>query len=161
MYWITGELVFRSYMPKTLEKGMLFINTETTTIWALEHNVRPEDMDKFLVEHGAPVEPYILDGDDVLLTPDQIGWWDDGPDTDDLRDITVDDFNMIINEYDEMIDIQLEYEAEEYEEVKEAILLQEGKAVLSTPMYISMEDEIEDAEMYDDIEDEWLDDSEG
>lgn len=161
MYWITGELVFKSHMPKTLEKGMLFINPETTTIWALEHNVRPEDMDKFLVEHGAPVEPYILDDDDnVLLTPDQIGWWDDGPDTDELRDITVDDFNMIINEYDEMIDIQLEHEAEEYEEVKEAILLQEGKACLSTPMYISMEDEIEDAEMYNE-EDEWLDDSEG
>lgn len=152
MYWITGELVFKSYMPKTLEKGMLFINTENNTIWELNHNVHPQDVDKFLVEHGAPVEPHILYDDKPFISPEQIGWWDDGPDTDNLVDITVDHLNLIITEHDELIDIQLYGNSEEYDDSIENVLIQDGKAVLSVPS-------IEEDDDWN--EDEWLDDSEG
>ncbi len=33
----------------------------------------------------------------ILATPDEIGWFDEGDDTDELRDVTLNDLNYIIN----------------------------------------------------------------
>lgn len=147
MYEIIGELVFKSYMPKVLEKGMFFINAADQKIWTLTENIHPDQKEKFLIEHGAPVEPYILfDIDLLLLTPDQIGWWDEGPHTETLRDINHDDFNMIINDFEELISIQLEREPETLKDIKSCIYLQEGKAILSAPDLYEEDEEEEDEE---------------
>jgi len=105
MYNYEAELVLRSYMPKELEKGMLFVRvTEHETIlWELE--TIPFDKEKFLVEHGAPMEICIIDGDDILAEPHEIGWWDEGEHVDELRPISLKDINVIINEYDGWLDI--------------------------------------------------------
>jgi hypothetical protein len=84
----------------------------------------PEDPDAFMSRHGVPVELAIIDEDgDLLASHDEIGWWDEGEHTDELRDITLDDINYILRELDGYVDI-------EYDE-DEGIVFMEDKVVLS------------------------------
>jgi len=108
MYNYEAELALRSYMPKRLELGMLFadVTEEGTTLWELDKI--PQDEEAFMVENGAPMEVYIIDNDDsVIAEPHEIGWFDEGDDTDELRDITLDDINYILNEFDGWVEIEI------------------------------------------------------
>lgn len=108
MYKYEAELVFRSYMPQKLEKGMLFITItpDENRLWELE--AVPGNKDRFLKEHGAPVELSIIDQDgNIIAEHHEIGWWDDGEDVDELRDISIDDVNLIINNYDGWLEIEI------------------------------------------------------
>ena len=108
MYHYEAELALRSYMPKTLELGMLFadVTEEGTTLWELDKI--PQDEEAFMIENGAPMEVYIIDNDDsVIAEPHEIGWFDEGDDTDELRDITLDDINYILNEFDGWLEIEI------------------------------------------------------
>ena len=108
MYHYEAELALRSYMPKRLELGMLFadVTEEGTTLWELDKI--PQDEEKFMIENGAPMEVYIIDNDDsVIAEPHEIGWFDEGDETDELRDITLDDINYILNEFDGWIEIEI------------------------------------------------------
>ena len=108
MYNYEAELALRSYMPKRLELGMLFadVTEEGTTLWELDKI--PQDEEAFMVENGAPMEVYIIDNDDsVIAEPHEIGWFDEGDDTDELRDITLDDINYILNEFDGWLEIEI------------------------------------------------------
>jgi hypothetical protein len=108
MYHYEAELALRSYMPKRLELGMLFVDAteEGTTLWELDKI--PQDEEKFMIENGAPMEVYIIDNDDsVIAEPHEIGWFDEGDDTDELRDITLDDINYILNEFDGWVEIEI------------------------------------------------------
>lgn len=112
--FIQAELVLKSYMPKQLEPGMWFINKlyqgtdkEYIEIWAID-KVPFEPIEEFITKHGAPVEPYLIYDEQVLAEPHEIGWWDDDPDSDELRDITLKDINFIITECDGEVDIQVD-----------------------------------------------------
>lgn len=108
MYHYEAELALRSYMPKRLELGMLFadVTEEGTTLWELDKI--PQDEEKFMIENGAPMEVYIIDNDDsVIAEPHEIGWFDEGDDTDELREITLDDINYILNEFDGWVEIEI------------------------------------------------------
>lgn len=115
MMHLTVELVLKSYMPKHLEPGMWFITKlnqgtvkEHVEIWALE-KVPLEPLEEFVTKHGAPVEPYLIYNDDeVMATPHQIGWWDEGEHSDELRDIELKDINTILNDYEGYVDIEVE-----------------------------------------------------
>ena len=108
MYNYEAELVLRSYMPKKLEKGMLFlsVNEHETKLWELE--TIPDNKDRFLVENGAPMELCIIDENgDILAESHEIGWFDEGEHTDELRPTSLDDINIIINEYEGWLDIEI------------------------------------------------------
>jgi hypothetical protein len=108
MYNYEAELALRSYMPKRLELGMLFadVTEEGTTLWELDKI--PQDIEAFMIENGAPMEVYIIDNDDsVIAEPHEIGWFDEGDDTDELREITLDDINYILNEFDGWLEIEI------------------------------------------------------
>jgi hypothetical protein len=105
-----AKLVLKSYMPKRLEKGMWFKREHSDVLLGDVYNYFtiyelkeiPNDMYHYMSINGAPVEPYIVmptqnrdDKEEILATPDQIGWWDQGDTSDDLEDITLD----IINSY--------------------------------------------------------------
>lgn len=108
MYNYEAELALRSYMPKRLELGMLFadVTEEGTTLWELDKI--PQDEEAFMVENGAPMEVYIIDNDDsVIAEPHEIGWFDEGDDTDELREITLDDINYILNEFEGWVEIEI------------------------------------------------------
>ena len=128
--WYPAEIVLKSYLPLELEEGMLFINRISVGIMEpyvelYELEEIPEDMDAFMALNGAPVELVIIDDDgSVIATHDEIGWWDEGEDTDELRDITLDYINYILRELDGYVDI-------EYDEIEDDFVMYEDKIVLS------------------------------
>jgi hypothetical protein len=132
--WYTGEIVLKSYLPFTLEEGMLFVNRISVGImepyvelWALEEV--PEDADAFMATNGAPVELFIIDEDEELLaTEEQLGWWDEGQHTDELREISLDDINFILRECDGYIDMEISDETED-----PGVILFEDRVILRVP----------------------------
>jgi hypothetical protein len=136
--WYPAEIVVKSYLPPELEVGMLFVNRISVGviepfIELFELEELPEDPDAFMSRHGVPVELAIIDEDgDLLASHAEIGWWDEGEHTDELRDITLDDINYILRELDGYVDI-------EYDE-DEGIVFMEDKVVLS----IAPEEELEE-----------------
>lgn len=128
--WYSAEIVLKSYLPLELEEGMLFVNRiflgvvePYVELWELDYI--PEDMDEFMTKHGAPVELLIIDEDEnVLATYEEIGWWDEGEDTDELRDITLDDINLVLMAWEGFLVIEIDEETEDP-------LMMEGRVVLS------------------------------
>ena len=127
--WHPAEIVLKSYLPLELEEGMLFINRISVGIiepyvelWELEEV--PEDIDSFIATNGAPVELIIITSEDgnVRAVQDNIGWWDEGEHTDELREITLDDINYLLRELDGYVDIDID---EDY-----GPTIYEGKVVL-------------------------------
>jgi hypothetical protein len=94
-------------MPKSLEIGMLFIDVSEEEVQLFELDSIPRDEERFIVENGAPVELYIVDQDDVFVEPHEIGWIDEGDDVDELRPITLDDINYILNECNGWIELEI------------------------------------------------------
>jgi hypothetical protein len=127
--WYPAEIAVKSYLPPELEVGMLFVNRISVGviepfIELFELEEIPEDPDAFMSRHGVPVELAIIDeSGNLLASHDEIGWWDEGEHTDELRDITLDDINYLLREFDGYIDI-------EYDE-DEGIVFMEDKVVLS------------------------------
>ena len=99
--WYPAEIVISSYLPPELEVGMLFVNRISVGVIEpfvelFELEELPEDPDAFMSRHGVPVELSIIDEDgDLLASHDEIGWWDEGDDSDEYRNITLDDINYL------------------------------------------------------------------
>jgi len=170
-----AKLVFKSYMPKQLEKGMWFISKQKDIVYGniyeylqiheLQHV--PQDMDSYIAVNGAPVEPYIVmpmlnpdSPEEILATPDQIGWWDEGDSSDDLEDLTV----KIINEYiygenGENGDIALEvFDSEDEEGIHRNVVFFNNKVTIRHVTFVDEhdweeDDEEEDEEDWDDMDD--------
>ena len=128
--WYPAEISLSSYLPSELEEGMLFINRISVGvvepyIELFELEEVPEDADAFMAKHGVPVELVIIDSEGQLLaTHDQIGWWDDGDDTDDYREVTLEDINYLLKELDGYVDIDIE---EDYG----LLVIYDGKVILT------------------------------
>jgi len=127
--WYPAEISFSSYLPTELEEGMLFINRISVGviepfIELFELEELPEDPDAFMAKHGCPVELLIVDENgNLLASHDEIGWWDEGDDSDEYRDITLDDINYLLREFDGYIDIDGDED--------DGVTLIEDKVVLS------------------------------
>lgn len=127
--WIPGEIVLHSYLPSELEVGMLFVNRISVGvihpyIALFELEDIPEDPDTFMAKHGAPIELAIVgERGELLVSHDEIGWWDDGEDTDELRELTLNDINYLLSEFDGYINIETDEEDD--------IILIEDKVILS------------------------------
>ena len=112
--WYPAEISLSSYLPTELEEGMLFINRISVGviepyIELFELEELPENSDEFMSKHGAPVELVIIDDEGGLLAShDEIGWWDDGDDSDEYRDVTLDDINYLLRELDGYVDIEVD-----------------------------------------------------
>ena len=115
-----AELAYRNYIPDELESGMLFMKIlhqgtikETVEVWTLDRV--PQDKDRFLSENGAPIELYVMDEDgEVLAEPEEIAWFDLGEAFMTLTDISLKEINIILNEYDGLVEIEIS--DEDYEE---------------------------------------------
>ena len=127
--WCVGEFVLKNYLPKQLEEGMLFINRISVGViepyvelWQLEETT--EDIEEFINKNGAPVELIIIDeNEEILASHDEIGWWDEGEHTDELRDISLEDINTILREYDGYLDIELDDDTLEASLYEDKVLL--------------------------------------
>jgi len=147
----TVELVLKSYMPRNIEPGMWFItklyqNTdkEYVEIWTPEKTPQ-EPLEEFVTKHGAPVEPYLIYDEQVIAEPHEIGWWDDGPEFDELRDIELKDVNLVLNEWSGFVDIEID-EEDLIEEEELSPILYAGKVTLSLPGLNDEDDEWEEDE---------------
>ena len=147
--WYPAEISLSSYLPPELEVGMLFINRISVGvvepyIELFELEEVPEDADAFMAKNGAPVEIIIIDEDDELLAShDEIGWWDEGDDSDEYREVTLDDINYLLRELDGYVDI----EVDEY-----GVILIEDRVVLS--LAPEEDDEDWDVTLNDGLEEE-------
>ena len=152
--FIPAEIVLVSYLPDELEVGMLFTNR--ISVGVIEPYVElfeleeiPEDPDAFMSKHGVPVELRVVDEDDnILANHDEIGWWDDGGDSEFLREVTLDDVNYILRELEGYVDIHASYN--ETDGVYESVLI-DDMVVLS----LVSEEEFDDwdATLEDGLED--------
>ena len=112
--WYPAEISLSSYLPSELEEGMLFINRISVGviepyIELFELEELPGDNDEFMSKNGAPVELVIIDDEGgILASHDEIGWWDEGDDSDEYRNITLDDINYLLRELDGYVDIQVD-----------------------------------------------------
>lgn len=149
--WCTGELAYRSYIPEKLEKGMLFVNIlhqgtvkESIEVWTLE---RPEsNKDDFMAKHGAPIELYVMDDEgDVLAEPEEIAWFDLGESFTTLTDISLKEINIILNDFDGIVELEIDDEAYEEEDVISP-LLQDGKVTLR---FLTDDEDFEEDEFSD------------
>lgn len=121
--FILAKLVFESYIPEKLEKGMYFKQRikdvifgkvyEYDRIFILNH--MPFDKESYIITNGYPVIPTIYtitdNPDDiagVIATADMIGWWDEGEHSDELRDVEIKDFNYVLEEEDGYLEIEID-----------------------------------------------------
>lgn len=113
-----ASLEFRNYIPDELKQGMLFQGItwdKLPVIYELKHHVSDEDKETYISLNGYPVEPYIvsipnenLNDEITLAIPDEIAWVDEGDDSDELHDITIDEINTILQKYDGKLLIEME-----------------------------------------------------
>jgi len=120
MYQLS-KLVVINYQPKELEEGMMFAMDVHLRTWDDDisylhvHTLDkvPRDQEEYIRRNGFPVYMYLIAQEQsnpdiperVLASHDQIGWWDDGIDTDMLRTIEISDINdVLINDGYVMVD---------------------------------------------------------
>lgn len=133
--YLGAELVLRSYVPDSIEPGMFFMvrnelgeNVYPPMVWQLPAviNAPLEEVVRML---GYPVALYIIDyGDAVLARPEQIGWYDEGDHTEDLRDIELKDINDILQDHDGFVEIDIDELAEIYGATN--VTLEQGKVII-------------------------------
>ena len=146
------QLVFKSYMVDDILPGMLYLTFVHPIGWQITKVEKaPQDSSLYILDNGYPVHPWIVDvGDpnvpqeeEILATPDQIGWMDEGDHTDDLTDITPKHMNNILDRHHGWLFI-------ETDEDGEAILFMD-KVTLS---YFHDEDD-EDWDDYEENSQDW------
>lgn len=154
---ITGKLIFKSYKPLRLERGMLFLVRQNKDMIIYQLTVMPIDVDAYLQLNGYPVDPYIilegnknLDEDYIIAYPHQIGWWDVGEQSDELYDITSKEINQIIKN-DCAVDVEIEDELD-LRGFPIPLFIQD-KAILSHPLE---EEDDDDVEYFFDDDEEYI-----
>jgi len=144
--YVKAELVVKSYMPKQLEPGMLFIkghhvNTdrEFMELWALDKV--PFNSEEFMLENGAPVELAIIDEDEeIIATHEEIGWITF--DYEEFHELSIVDINVIFNEFGGFIHVLLEEDPEEEDQY--IISMYEEQVIISFPEDLGEYDEEND-----------------
>lgn len=161
---LKARLIFQSYKPNKLEKGMWFMGFRKDDKIIYEMTYVPWSEDDYLQLNGYPVQPYIVfqgnpnlpNDTQILATPDEIGWWDEGEHSDELYDITLKEINNIISEDDGWLFIECEevsFDDDECQgDCEELVpITYNGKVVLS---YYD-EDLTEDPEYMFEDDEEW------
>ena len=111
---IDAILTFRSYIPKKIKKGMLFLISSdeyTPIVYHLDKTPpTKKEKEEFLSILGNPVLPYIINpshkgkGSHVLLSPDKIHWISENEET---KEINVEHFNEILSKFEGKIKLEV------------------------------------------------------
>jgi len=111
-----AELVTNSYHPTYISKGQLFLRRiwpgserEFVELWKLEQDV--EDEEVFIAVNGAPVHVLIIDINypyNVIAYTEDIAWFDEGDESDELHDVTLNELNTILDKYQGMLEIDVD-----------------------------------------------------
>jgi len=172
--FILAKLVFKSYIPTKFEKGMLFqrkvsmikVKTLIEYYEVFELKEIPRETESFIFINGWPVEPFIFTVTanpdafaDPLATPDQLGWFDEGEHSDELRDIEIKDYNYILENEDGYIEIEVDaLMNEDGEEIVTPILYMNKATVrIPTDEVYDYDDDYDEDTAPDDYEEDWDD----
>jgi hypothetical protein len=90
-----AQLVFKNYIVDAIKPGMLYLtHVHPIGRQIVKIDKAPQDSALYIQENGYPVEPWIVDPGDpnipqeeILATPKQIGWMDEGDHINELMDI--------------------------------------------------------------------------
>lgn len=161
--YILAELVLVNYIPEKFERNMRF-RSPNGEVYGFIYTTTP--LEKLIEENGYPVRPFIMpisanpdEHVEPLALPEQIGWWDEGPQSDELRDITNSDITNVMLEENGIVQIEvsvhmtpsgMEYVTPE---------LYDGKVTIGIAIDEDSDD-IEDEEDWDDVDDLTDDDPE-
>jgi len=114
--FIQAKLVPKSYKPLKLEQGMFFVTIKNNAIHLHTLNFVPRDVELYTQLNGMPVELYIVfEGNpnlkefEILATPEQIGWFDDGEYSDEISDITIKQINKIFSDHQGYLFIEFDH----------------------------------------------------
>lgn len=164
--YLEARLIFASVITDKLEKGMWFKRHikqkvyktlyEYDELFELKHV--PQDIDSYIQINGYPVEPYIMEIKDnpdsttakILANPEQIGWWDEGEHSEDLRDVTMEDFNYILSDEGGILQIEIDDHLYENDIIEPIIFIE--KVTLAVNQEFEYEEE-DDEDTWDD--DDW------
>jgi len=133
--YLGAELVIKSYVPDSIEPGMFFMvkdfsgeNLKPLRLWQIT-SMYINSTEDVISRFGYPVELYIVDyGDAVLARPEQIGWYDEGDHTEDLRDIELRDINDILENHEGFVEIDVDDMDEFYGATN--VTLEQGKVII-------------------------------
>jgi hypothetical protein len=177
--FVRGKLILQHYIPDKIVPGMWFLALQHKDVVLYEPKVfidNPEQYEAFVQLNGYPVRPHIYyEGDPnipessyLLVGPEQIGWFDEGSHTDELRDISMKELNNILEDEGYcQIEIEEDIEYFDDDEAMEgydivpaedetgrfiATLLQ-GKCTIRYIIYDDFEDDDDEEEYEDDEED--------
>lgn len=164
------KLILQSYKPLKLEKGMWFLAMHhgVMSVYELGYDIHSEEQAETYVQlNGYPVEPYIyLQGNpnvpeetSLMAEPDQIGWFDEDENSDEMHDITLREINDILDN-NGYCELEVEEEHLDDDEAHEDYIrivptLLEGKVTIRY-LYDYEDDEYvdEEEEEYEDEEDD-------
>jgi hypothetical protein len=114
--FIQAKLVPKSYKPLRLEQGMFFVTIKNDAIHLHTLNFIPRDVETYSQLNGWPVELYIVfEGNpnlkefEILATPEQIGWFDDGEYSDEISDITIRQINKIFSDHQGYLAVEFDH----------------------------------------------------
>jgi hypothetical protein len=111
--WCEAELKFKNYKPLFIEPGQWFRHTlfkdtkkEFTEIFILDE--KPINEQLFIQNNGYPIQPYIMYNEYILANSEQIGWFDESDHCDELHDVDIKEINNIINDYNSVLEINVD-----------------------------------------------------
>lgn len=145
--FIEAKLVFRHYIPIDCSK-LMFLAMRKNHVPYVYTIKDLRDVSSYIEANGYPVHPYvieegnpnILNSTKILAEPDQIGWFDPGPNVEDLIDIEIKQFNDILEFDNGHVLIEVDDDTDD-------VIFFQGKVTL---MYV---DSLDDEEDDDDDED--------
>ena len=134
--YILATLIFESYFPKSKEQSYLFKKQIREVLYnsvkdydKIVECTNPSLLNDYIKEYGPPVRPLIISLPsnpdafaDVLAKSDEIGWWDEDPNSDELRDVKVSDFNYILEMENSMLEIEIDEDLFEEHYVAKAVI---------------------------------------
>jgi hypothetical protein len=118
--WIAVELALHHYDIDELEPGMWFMNhlypghedRELVEVWELSEEATINDKEILFMESGFPVQPFLVDEEgSVIVTPDEIGWWDAGDIAEELIPFGINEVNFILREFDGLLEMFVDEDA--------------------------------------------------
>ena len=125
--WKLYQLVWKNYIPKSLEIGMWYISRYVNQVYMLDKV--PQNQEEYIRDNGYPIELMLSDENDNVvlhLQENDVAWWDEGDHVEEFRTITIKDINSILEDVDGYISVLIDDETEE-------IVLEEGKPILTFP----------------------------
>lgn len=163
------KLLLKSYKPLKLENGMWFLAMHhgQMSVYELGYDIHNEEQtETYLQLNGYPVEPYLYlvgnpnipDETSLMAEPDQIGWFDEDENSDEMHDITLKEINNILdNDGWCLLEVEEEHldddEAEDYIRIVPTLL--EGKVTIR---YIYNDNDDNDDEDDEEDNEEYYDD---